>query len=468
MSATGIATATSSQRPEHPVRGRVYYIGVSLAGLSLLALYAFTNIDAIISRPLELLPWTILLMVVHFFPLSGRLSAHLTVDQPVATAAALVLDPVQIGVVALLGSFDAKEMRRRIGLTKALFNRVQTAVTYVAGSAAAHAIAASPESSPYVVPLAIVALSVQTLANYLLVATALSIEYATSLRIVVRELRFGTLSDFWLSFMAGSILGAMLAALSDQVHPLTILAFAVPVLLARQALKRSQMFIDTFQAYRSRGLALAHLSERIHEERSDERRLIAADLHDEVLQPLFKVSLLAHVLKADLATGRLLAMDEDIPQLVKAAELASNSLRELIGDLRRSALGRGGLAPAIRNLLQSVRSQTLIEIEAEVEMVYTDAAKELIIYQLAKEALANAISHSRATRISLALRQDSSGLHLIVADDGIGFDPSSAREGHFGLHIMRERVDALGGCLTLDNRLGRGSQVTVYIPVDEP
>jgi signal transduction histidine kinase len=466
MSATGVAPATSSQRSEPPARGRVYYIGVSFAGLALLAMYALTDIDAIISRPLELLPWTILLMVVHLFPLSGRLSAHLTVDQPVATAAALVLDPVQIGVVALLGSFDAKELRGRIGLTKALFNRVQTAVTYVAGSAAVHAIATSPESSPYVILLAVVALSVQTLTNYLLVATALSIEYASSLWMVARELRLGTLSDFWLSFMAGSILGAMLAALSDQVHPLTILAFAVPVLLARQALKRSQMFIDTFQAYRSRELVLNHLSERIHEERSDERRLIAADLHDEVLQPLFKVSLLAHVLKADLATGRLLAMDEDVPQLVTAAELASNSLRELIGDLRRSALGRGGLSSAIRNLLQSVKKQTRIEIKAEVEVVYTDAAKELIIYQLAKEALANAVSHSRATRISLALRQDSNGLYLSVADDGVGFDPSSAKEGHFGLHIMKERVDALGGCLTLDSTPGRGSEVTVYVPPD--
>src|SRR5207247_8086274 len=123
------------------------------------------------------------------------------------------------------------------------------------------------------------------------------------------------------------------------------------------------MFIDTRRAYRSREAALAELSKRMHEERSDERRLIAADLHDEVLQPLFKVTLMAQVLKGDLGCGHLLEMDQDLPALLTAADLASSTLREPIGDLRRSTLGRGGWGLAVESLARRVTDRVGVRID---------------------------------------------------------------------------------------------------------
>src|SRR5439155_1571476 len=104
-------------------------------------------------------------------------------------------------------------------------------------------------------------------------------------------------------------------------------------------------------AYRSREQALQQVTNQIGQERMDERRLIAAELHDEVLQPLFKVTLMAQVLKADLARGQLLELDQDVPELLTASDLASTTLRELIGDLRRSALGRGGVSSSLEAFL---------------------------------------------------------------------------------------------------------------------
>lgn len=259
-------------------------------------------------------------------------------------------------------------------------------------------------------------------------------------------------------------MGAMLAILYDEIGPFALAAFLVPTLLGRQALIRSQNSIDTARAYRSQEAALNQISHQIFEERNDERRLIAADLHDEVLQPLFKVTLMAHVLKADLSSGRLMEMDEDLPELLTAADLASSTLRELIGDLRRSALGRGGLGPALSSLVRSLSKQISIRIHPWIERVTLDPDTELVFYQIAKESLTNAVSHSRGTNVWVQLSDHDGVIALAVKDDGIGFDPLEERSGHYGLAIMRERASAVGAHLFVDSAPNRGCSIELSVP----
>jgi signal transduction histidine kinase len=465
--ATQTSTAMVRQRPSARREALAYYFAVSLLGFALLTWSAVAHTKMIASHLLLLVPWAILLIVVHLLPVSGWPSAHLAFDLPVAVGAAMVLSPVETMLLGFLCSFDSLEIRGQITLTKALFNRVQTALCYGAASAVAHSITSSPESSPFVVPLAFLALCTQVLVNYVLVGAGLAIEHVSRLAHVVRHLRLGSPVDFWLSLVSSAVLGAMLAALYDQVHPLTLLAFLGPALLGRQALEKSQLFLEESQVSHSRERTIAQISQQIFEERSDERQLIAADLHDEVLQPLFRVSLLAHVLKAELANGKLLDMDQDLPELSNAAEVASNSIRDLIGDLRRSAVGRGGLAPAVWSLVRNLRGQTSAEIHAHVAPVQADATTELAIYQIGKEALTNAVTHSRARNVWVELRQDSSGLYLSVRDDGVGFDPLASKQSHYGLQIMRERATSAGGDLWLDSTPKHGCQVTLGIPCAE-
>jgi two-component system nitrate/nitrite sensor histidine kinase NarX len=223
------------------------------------------------------------------------------------------------------------------------------------------------------------------------------------------------------------------------------------------------MYVDQSHAYRSKQVALEQLSNRIQDERTDERRLIAADLHDEVMQPLFKVSLLGHVLKTDLATGRLLAMDQDLPELLMAAEVASNSLRDLIGDLRKSTLGRGGLTPALKSLAQGLSTEVAPTVHVNIHDVSGDDRTELAIYQIAKEALSNAISHSKAQDLWIEIDQGPDGIVLTVRDNGVGFKPYESRTGHYGLSIMRERAELVGGFLTIDSDPGHGCLVTLAI-----
>jgi len=228
------------------------------------------------------------------------------------------------------------------------------------------------------------------------------------------------------------------------------------------------MVIDTSRAYRSREAALEHISRQVYEERRDERRLIAADLHDEVLQPLFKVTLMAHVIKADLASGRLLELDQDLPELITASDLASTTLRDLIGDLRKSALGRGGLAPALDRLASTAGDRLGIRVHVEVADVRLSPAAGLAAYQIAKEAIENAVAHSRARDIWVALSQErENGMVLLsVSDNGIGFDYTVERSDHFGLDIMQERATSIGASLYLDSAPREGTKVLLVVDAD--
>jgi signal transduction histidine kinase len=88
----------------------------------------------------------------------------------------------------------------------------------------------------------------------------------------------------------------------------------------------------------------------------------------------------------------------------------------------------------------------------------------LVIYQIAKEALTNAITHSRAPAISVSLEVFPGEIILSVVDNGVGFEPSRPLEGHYGLHIMNERATSIGGILYVDSLLGAGCTVRLIVP----
>ena len=424
---------------------------------------AIMHSSAIRSDVLDLLPWIALVAVVSLLPVQVWQRTTFAPDTLVKVAVMLVLHPAEVGVVAFVAGFDPREFKAGISFTKAVFNRSQIALNAFAGSLAVHSISAHPAASPYVVGLSVLALLVWLASNYLFVGLALSFDRRHSFREVIARLRLGTIADFILTLILWAVLGAVLAAFYDESRPLALLAILAASLLGRQALSRSQMLIDTSKAFRSREQALKQISQQISNERSDERKLIAAELHDDVLQPLFKVTLMAQVLKIDLATGRLLELDQDLPELLTGADLASSTLRELIGDLRRSSLGRGGLKPALTRYLQSVAERAACGIHWDLHLVEVDADAELVIYQIAKEAAMNALIHARARNIWVSLRQVAGFVELTVQDDGHGFDPTDIPEGHYGVKIMQERAQAAGADFRLESTLARGSKITLRL-----
>jgi signal transduction histidine kinase len=260
-------------------------------------------------------------------------------------------------------------------------------------------------------------------------------------------------------------MAGMMAALYAQAGLVVLPAFVAAAFLGRQTLAHSQQVLDTTKAYRSRETAVRELSRQIATERHDERKLIAADLHDEVVQPLFKVTLMAHVLKRELEQGRLIEMDEDLPELLAAAEVAGSALRDLIGDLRTSTLARGGLVPALSRLTEQLSLSCDAEFHVSLSDTHVPGELELPIYQIAKEALTNTGKHSRASNVWIELFGTSSEVVIEVRDDGVGWDATIDHDGHYGLHIMRERAELAGGTVYIDALPGRGSLVRATIPI---
>jgi two-component system sensor histidine kinase DegS len=193
---------------------------------------------------------------------------------------------------------------------------------------------------------------------------------------------------------------------------------------------------------------------------------VAGELHDEVLPPLFKVHLMGQVLRQDLARGRILDLDDDLPDLLTATQDAQNALRDVIRDLRRSALGAGGLLDTVKLLVSQTEAAGGPRVTLEGEQAdHASSLAQLLAYQVVREALSNAARHARASLIHVRIWLDNGDIRVIVEDDGLGFDRSRVdRDAHFGLQLMEERIEAVGGRAYVESRLGGGTRVVATIP----
>ena len=203
--------------------------------------------------------------------------------------------------------------------------------------------------------------------------------------------------------------------------------------------------------------------EILSEIRRTERRRIARDLHDIVLQDLSGA--LQSLRLTDLqAKGSGMALD--LGEELEALGRASSGLRSAIYDLRREKE-----RPFLESVESLVELNQLATPERETRLIVEDgfsvslsrkASIELL--RILQEALANVRRHSAATNVEVGLRTDDEAILLEVADDGRGFDPGSARAG-IGLSAMRERVEELGGEIEVSSRPGEGTEVTVRVPL---
>jgi len=203
--------------------------------------------------------------------------------------------------------------------------------------------------------------------------------------------------------------------------------------------------------------------EILSEIRRTERRRIARDLHDIVLQDLSGAlqSLRLTDLQAK-GSGMVLDLGEELEALGRA----SSGLRSAIYDLRRERE-----RPFLESVESLVELNQLATPEREIRLIVEDgfsvglrtkASIELL--RILQEALANVRRHSAATIVEVGLRTDDQAILLEVSDDGRGFDPGSARAG-IGLSAMRERVEELGGEIEISSRPGEGTEVTVRVPL---
>jgi signal transduction histidine kinase len=219
----------------------------------------------------------------------------------------------------------------------------------------------------------------------------------------------------------------------------------------------------TLENERLRAELLAKLAElqasraRLVEVTEVERRRIERDLHDGTQQRLVSIAMTLGLAESKLAGDRR-AVGPVLREARDALALALEELRELSQGIRPAILVERGLAAALDDL--SRRAGLPVRLEVTVDQRFPEQV-EAAAYFVASEALTNAAKHSHANAVRLAVARDGSTLVLEIADDGIG---GAGGGGGSGLRGLADRVEAIGGRLTISSPPGRGTVVRAEIP----
>ena len=198
----------------------------------------------------------------------------------------------------------------------------------------------------------------------------------------------------------------------------------------------------------------------------EERNRLARELHDSVAQSLYSVTLYAEAAARLVAAGETAEVSEHLRELGTTARDALREMRLLIFELSPPALEKSSLADAIQARLDAVESRGGMSVQLRVEgteRLGRQCRQEL--YQVAQEALNNALKHSRAQSVTILLEYGEKETRLSIRDDGVGFRIEQAQKsGGLGLRSMRERVQQLGGVLTVESEPAGGTLVRVAAP----
>ena len=196
----------------------------------------------------------------------------------------------------------------------------------------------------------------------------------------------------------------------------------------------------------------------------EERRRIAADIHDDSIQAMTAAGLRLELLRGELRDEEQLRL---LAGVEKTIELAVSRLRRLIFDLRPPALDSDGLAAALRLYVDQSQPWSRTTVHFEDALTSQPGAEvRIILYRIAREALANVGKHAQAAEAAVLLAERDGGYLVRIADDGVGFAPADTRSapGHLGLTAMRERAELAGGRIRIDSAPGTGTVVECWIP----
>jgi signal transduction histidine kinase len=203
------------------------------------------------------------------------------------------------------------------------------------------------------------------------------------------------------------------------------------------------------------------------EERAAERRRIARDLHDTVLQGIVSAAM-----QLDVAVDQLPANSPAALRLSGVLELMRHVIEEgrnAVRGLRSSNSDSDDLAQALFRIPQDLG----IEVRSNFQVIVLGSARKLNplirdeVYHIGRELLVNAFRHSRAGCIEVELEYARWRFRMLVRDDGCGIDPQvlrAGREGHWGLPGMRERAERVGASLTVWSRTAAGTEVALSVP----
>jgi signal transduction histidine kinase len=249
----------------------------------------------------------------------------------------------------------------------------------------------------------------------------------------------------WKSFLPGLLVGLLLL-------------WAIQAPLAWRLARR----LEEGQRQRVR------LLKRAADASENERRRIAADLHDGVVQGLAGSSYSLAAASEGARRAGAVAVDDNVDQVAADLRRWVRELRTLLVTIVPPKLHEEGLGPAMSDLAATVAGRGLaatVDVEPGLAL---DRSVEALVFRAAQEAVRNAGAHAGASAVSVRVCRDDGLVRLEVIDDGRGFEverqTAAASEGHMGLALLGTLAEEAGGVLQVDSVPGRGTRVRLEVP----
>ncbi|MBN2025827.1 MAG: sensor histidine kinase [Actinobacteria bacterium] len=263
------------------------------------------------------------------------------------------------------------------------------------------------------------------------------------------------------------------AASPDQILSFTLFSGVLETFIDASSMLVAIYYVQEREAALvEKEAQLERLSRRLLTVQEEERRRLANDIHDELIQLLFGLRYELDIVRGKLDEGH--GVEDELSRMKGRIDQGLTELRRILRNLRPALLDDLGLVSALKLLVRQVNESAGIRASLDagndVERLPTEI--EICLYRVAQEALTNAVKHSGAGFISLSLLAEDGHIRLEISDDGTGFDTaehiwsSPGRSGErLGLFGMRERVRGLDGSLSIDSEPGGGTRVSAVLPL---
>jgi signal transduction histidine kinase len=202
----------------------------------------------------------------------------------------------------------------------------------------------------------------------------------------------------------------------------------------------------------------------------EERRRISRELHDRVLQLLSSVRLRAEACRRDFLNNPV-ALSAELENIENTTDKAIIEIRNLLAEnLRSGEVTAGSLERRLKEELEIFRSRTGFKLDFRCAINARNLPNEIEreLYFTLREAVLNAVRHSRATELHLSLDQTNTTCKAVLKDNGVGFEVSAAEgSSHYGIRGMKERIQKVGGKISIQTEPGKGTEIAIAIPLPQ-
>ena len=197
----------------------------------------------------------------------------------------------------------------------------------------------------------------------------------------------------------------------------------------------------------------------------NERKRISRELHDSVVQEMLNVDVELRLLKYQQDMAQLIEKSEHIELLMSNL---INDIRDLSVELRPSSLDDLGLEAAFKSYFKQLEYNYGLNVvyQSNIQTIRFDSEIETVVYRVVQEAIFNALKYAGVYEVEVTIQQTEEGLIAEIIDRGKGFDPNLKPQGTgLGLYGMNERAELVKGTVNIETHIGKGTIITLEVPV---